>query len=552
MLNCFTDLVTYLFRCNTDVTSLLSGTALKAVVAYISDYISKPTLKTYVVFDTIRSIFEKNTSLIGGSLERGEKARKIMTQIVNSLTSKMEIGAPMASLYLLGNPDHYTSHAFVPFYWKSYVSEVRRCFLEEGDDGVEANLVLQRVASSVVGTSPVFDYMYRPSAFEYLSLYDWIRLSDKKRIPAKKKVTDVDISCPKSTAKYSDYHMFFGDHPLSGTHHVRVLHDGESIVPNFVGGSLPRHDKGDFGYYCCTMLTLFSPWRSGRDLKGEDTTWSECFKSYNFTDRQREIMKYFNVRYECLDARDDYSAQMRDGVNNLAGVMPEWVEEGLHNEEDCNQTDTLFPVYDADNILDEQVIGKRTTKWNYDKAVVEQTLQTSGWLDTSLTPVEVDETEPFLPDNHIKVSEWKARVKNRRDEVLEQRSAGMAQSPARRSTTKDNKTMYEKPNEVRLVDHTYLKKSFKPRSSKDCLLINDTVEKFCLNKEQTRAFRIVSNHATLENPDQLKMHLGGMAGTGKSQVIKALTYFFAARNEAHRMISLAPTGTAAALIGGYT
>ena len=38
----------------------------------------------------------------------------------------MEIGSPMASLYLLGNPDHYTSHSFVPFWWRSYVSEVHR------------------------------------------------------------------------------------------------------------------------------------------------------------------------------------------------------------------------------------------------------------------------------------------------------------------------------------------------------------------------------------------------------------------------------------------
>jgi hypothetical protein len=38
--------VTYLICSNTDVTSLLSGTAIKAVVAHVSDYISKPALKT--------------------------------------------------------------------------------------------------------------------------------------------------------------------------------------------------------------------------------------------------------------------------------------------------------------------------------------------------------------------------------------------------------------------------------------------------------------------------------------------------------------------------
>ena len=46
------------------------------------------------------------------------------------------------------------------------------------------------------------------------------------------------------------------------------------------------------------------------------------------------------------------------------------------------------------------------------------------------------------------------------------------------------------------------------------------------------------------------MYIGGMAGTGKSQVIKALTAFFERQNESHRIVITAPTGTAAALVGG--
>jgi hypothetical protein len=46
--------------------------------------------------------------------------------------------------------------------------------------------------------------------------------------------------------------------------------------------------------------------------------------------------------------------------------------------------------------------------------------------------------------------------------------------------------------------------------------------------------------------------LGGMGGTGKSQVIKALIQLFRERNESHHFIILAPTGTAAALLGGST
>ena len=49
---------------------------------------------------------------------------------------------------------------------------------------------------------------------------------------------------------------------------------------------------------------------------------------------------------------------------------------------------------------------------------------------------------------------------------------------------------------------------------------------FILNTDQERAFCIIANHASTEKPEQLLMYIGGMAGTGKSQVIKAQTAFF--------------------------
>ena len=83
-------------------------------------------------------------------------------------------------------------------------------------------------------------------------------------------------------------------------------------------------------------------------------------------------------------------------------------------------------------------------------------------------------------------------------------------------------------------------------------IIDSTVSDFSLNIDQERAFRIIANHASTEKPEQLLMYIGGMAGTGKSQVIKALTAFFERRNEFHRIIVMAPTGNAAALVGGST
>jgi hypothetical protein len=100
-LNTFSPLVTYILRCNTDVTSLSSGTAIKGVVLYVSDYITKSTLKTHTIFDSIKSVFQKNSEMIGGTLPSKEKARRFMTKIANLLSAKAEMGAPIICMFFL-------------------------------------------------------------------------------------------------------------------------------------------------------------------------------------------------------------------------------------------------------------------------------------------------------------------------------------------------------------------------------------------------------------------------------------------------------------------
>ena len=58
-INYFSPLLTFLVWCNTYTTSLLFGTAMKATVGYITDYVTKPGLNTHSMFDTIHQIFEK-------------------------------------------------------------------------------------------------------------------------------------------------------------------------------------------------------------------------------------------------------------------------------------------------------------------------------------------------------------------------------------------------------------------------------------------------------------------------------------------------------------
>ncbi len=101
-INMFTPIISYIFHCNMDVTSLRSGTAIKAVLVYVTDYITKPGLKTHTIFDCIYVVFQRDKDQPSNLMKsHKDHARKLMTQMVNVLGVKTEIGSPMICSYLL-------------------------------------------------------------------------------------------------------------------------------------------------------------------------------------------------------------------------------------------------------------------------------------------------------------------------------------------------------------------------------------------------------------------------------------------------------------------
>ena len=361
-----------------------------------------------------------------------------------------------------------------------------------------------------------------------MSLYDWTRLSEIKKIPHKIEQNydddddvngtefenEKDIDSSGKDDKDTFYH-FLEDHPLYHSHHVMLLKNIQGWVPNFVGGE----------------------------------NWENAFKIYKFNVRQLEIMKYFNVRYEYLDARDDYAAQMKKGEN--IGIFSNWdVYNNLDSDVmDYNSNkgdDFIFEIND----INEDNIGPKTEKRNRDMSHVEQIMRDTGWFDKSPNGLaDVGDLTPVIPTQLLSAKDWSAVVQNKRQELIDERCKNISESIGDIDKTSHDT---ESSAEVKIVDKSYLIAKFKAEVEKEQNVIDNTVSDFLLNDEQERAFRIIANHASTQKPEQLLMYIGGMAGTGKSQVIKKLMAFFERRNESHRLIVMAPTGTAAALVGGST
>jgi len=177
--------VTYLLRCNTDVTSLLSGTAIKSTIAYVTDYITKTPLKTHTMFEVVRTVFNRNSEFLSGIQADMRRQERWWFSWWTHWLCRLKLEQPNGISVFVGTWWSYTSHTFKSFFWKPYVNEARQVWGNSQDEDVEADRLDQghsrKVNDTLVGISPVLDYIYRPSIYKETCLYDWICLYTKRR-----------------------------------------------------------------------------------------------------------------------------------------------------------------------------------------------------------------------------------------------------------------------------------------------------------------------------------------------------------------------------------
>jgi hypothetical protein len=170
------------------------------------------------------------------------------------------------------------------------------------------------------------------------------------------------------------------------------------------------------------MLTLFKPWRSGLDLKGQDQDWDCAFSTHQFSSRHRSILDNAKIRYECLDAKDDFHAQMHKGGVGIGA----WDDLDVEVIQDMDETavDISVPfdfMYDPDDVAN--VKGKRAWARDEMMTVMKETMQRLGWTECfpELLPVNLDLKSPHLSIVQSGAA-WKAAVAQKHAEILEMHS----------------------------------------------------------------------------------------------------------------------------------
>ncbi|KAI1786955.1 hypothetical protein LXA43DRAFT_897036 [Ganoderma leucocontextum] len=540
-------------------------------MAYVTDYVTKGSLSTHTFFKTIQAVLEKNSDLLdiaGTALERREAARKLVTKMVNALSAATETGGPAASAYLLGFPDHYTSHRFKAFFWFTFVKRVMLDLGPVGNSGpvveVDTDLVapdeilgLERTSTGVLPKSKVDDYVYRPNALGDKCLYDFLACTDVKRIPARRR----GPVGPEDEGSGSDHGLrFLSGHPLSGSHAVHLRSSSDAYILNFAGGSLPRRDRGDYEQYCLTMLVFFRPggWRTGCDVKRNGVLASVEFQNTSFAADHVRIMRNMGVLYECLDSRDDFAAARRRlGLQaSLDTVSPE-VDLDLVAEDQFTE-DMLDSVADNDLLP----LSDATSKHLAMKASMSDVLTRMHGSLPRVTvrrldlPMGTKTCVGTFPNKDP--GSWRTLVQQIKQMVIDERHGGHLshEQQQQRALNSRNRSGI---NLVSVLGKSDLQRLYdrginvsRGLQDSNLLLLHSTIETYSLNGEQQRAFCIAARHLHHREREPLRMYLGGMGGTGKSRVLLAIMGFLLFRDEAHRFIVLGPTGGSAALVGGST
>ncbi|KAL1937535.1 hypothetical protein VTO73DRAFT_13121 [Trametes versicolor] len=558
-------------------------------MAYITDYITKTALTTHGFFETVRAVLSRNSEILNcDDASRGEAARSLIVKIVNALSGAAELGGPAVCAYLLGNPDHYTSEIYKVIYWKSYLRKVKEDSPAHDVDGVIPpapsmapvdRVMLGLADGDVVPLSKINDYVFRPEAYSDQTLYEFLTTTDVKRVGKKEHFVGggappppAAVSGGESSENGSDddepvlhtekrsrakaprarAHQFATGHPQHSTHGVYAR--ATPYVLNFVGGALPRPDRGDRDEYCTTMLTLFHPggWRTGNDLRATGETWSAAFERVVFKAEDVRIMKNMNILYECLDARDDFSAQRREAAKEGEHLVSAGLPAGMH-EDSVDETEDHSFGHTEDTLMDlvdQSAIGPRTAKNQAEMMRMRKLMLPAVAVQPLLSYPEL----PGLDVPRQASVHWKRIIGDAKQAALDKMNGvGPEPDPAESTRESESASGYgPDTGVVAIVSKDDLNGDVganglpRPLQDASTLLLHSTIKSFTLNEEQTRAFSIAAHHLQSHNPEQLLMHLSGMAGTGKSRVIHAIMSFLDARD--HHAEICATNGAEAVIV----
>ncbi|KAJ3477191.1 hypothetical protein NLI96_g10640 [Meripilus lineatus] len=366
--------------------------------------------------------------------------------------------------------------------------------------------------------------------------------------------------------------VFVQGHSRITTHRIQVLHSSaREYILNFIGGNLPKRPENSepSEEYARMMLILFKPggWRTRRELKCDTSSWKETFELTEFSPRSRHAMVLFNTFYESRDARFDFSQERRKSAGKRStGIvtLDKYIDEYATMETEEHEALRAMPPtelrHHLTSISNSETLGNKMkrilTEMNEMKSFLSEDIGHSA----SVKEAYASAVESDIPFRSAR--EWRSTLQIAKEKICAERLGFLPTtveehtdhpaSDGRRFSypSSEGNVVIIDPASVNELCRQYSHENF--TNMLPLHIIQEIQKDFSLNKGQLRAYDLIVNHLNRPPHPPLRMYLGGIGGTGKSRVIKSLIAYLAARNQTHRFIVVAPTGSAAALIDGST
>ncbi|KAF9053994.1 hypothetical protein BDP27DRAFT_1386312 [Rhodocollybia butyracea] len=111
LVNNFNETMLEAIRCNMDIKFIGSGASAKAVLYYITNYITKTQLKSHVAFAALERAVTRLEEVVDVDTPLTVKAKRLLQKCAYAMVSQQELSAQQ---------DHFTSHRFTCLFWPSF------------------------------------------------------------------------------------------------------------------------------------------------------------------------------------------------------------------------------------------------------------------------------------------------------------------------------------------------------------------------------------------------------------------------------------------------
>ncbi|CAF4474821.1 unnamed protein product, partial [Rotaria sp. Silwood2] len=490
------------------------------------------------------------------------------------LASQQELSGVQVASYLMNWDDHYTTHRFQGL----FLIQTER-FLQAQLNETRAQQKLETAAQNVIDNDIYddeaidndnndeehfqiqstehdkkyvlvnirIDFQYRSDNLNRLCLYDFVSIFYKKKMNStdlkylSKIAGSIEEKINQKGRPPNERFLFQKQHPQATTY--LMMKYSESHVPVLYGPQIPRQDRDDTRErYCRAILTLFVSWRTVTDICDISQTWEDAFKSrqHLILSNSWTIIENIQLLHECKKDRDDHLLQVIAEAQTDNGLVDPVLIP-------TNQVDGEYGIDDSDDLL--ELLG------NLDENTVAMSNATKNSTENRYIEETIEAVKNVGRFNSV----------NNNDDMLNldtARSAVASVVTLNNINTKTYENYGSIPPVISVKTNSCTQKS--------------VADEFTLNREQRAVFMIITGHLdgdslcrtgnlykssrhilkyiifSGDNNGQLIMCIPGCGGTGKSQLIRALTKYFLVTKRIQMIRKLAPTGIAAAEIDGMT